>query len=585
MAALWIDAFVIYSLTRLFIVLLSFSGSGISFEALFVLTGAMYEMVMLSRFRQTAGKMLLNITVTSETGETARPGDLLLGVVFGKWGVTFALPVILGQLLAGNSWLPTVSAILVMIPTAIFCMVYFSFTKQAWYEAMAGLTLMHDASLRTSKAGFFWLMAAAIPGIGATGTEYLVTGRVQCRMAAFQNLSSPKPFEKFLLTQHTSPVDYVVGLFDKYDVVVLCERSHPEMTQWDFIYDVVRDPRFIHKAGHVFTEYGQVGMQDTLDRFMMTDSLGKPEVKQHILQLMHNMAVWPAWTNYNFYRYLERLYSLNQTLPPAERVRHHFTDGTIKWPEIRTVKDYKAYEKKILWNRDSIMAGTVLEEMKKLSETSAKPAKCLVIMNYRHAMDLTDRLPGVRRRNTYEFIKDGFGSRAANVLINTRCLVTLPIAGGVWDAAFEKTGNKPVGFDFRGSPFGHTRFDLFPFDILFQLLNRNNSPSANGWLRYCDVFTGFVFTHPVREQYFQTFIPGYFDGFGEEYVRRSFCLGDDYGKAAGIEMQSLKTDGPGEINKQVDFKVESAVELSFYGIAGIGLLVGSAAFVFRRRKF
>ena len=50
-------------------------------------------------------------------------------------------------------------------------------------------------------------------------------------------------------------------------------------------------------------------------------------------------------------------------------------------------------------------------------------------------------------------------------------------------------------------------------------------------------------------------------------------------------MQSLKTDGPGEINKQVDFKDESAVELSFYGIAGIGLLVGSAAFVFRRRKF
>ena len=133
-------------------------------------------------------------------------------------------------------------------------------------------------------------------------------------MAAFQNNNSTKPYVDFLKKQHTNPVDYVIGLYDKYDIVVLCERAHPEMTQWDFIYDIIRDPRFIHNVGHVFTEYGQVGMQDYLNKFMLTDSLSETEVHDHVIHIMRNMPVWPSWTNFNLYQYLTRLYYLNQKL-------------------------------------------------------------------------------------------------------------------------------------------------------------------------------------------------------------------------------------------------------------------------------
>ncbi|MEI6681136.1 MAG: RDD family protein [Bacteroidota bacterium] len=578
LAAFWIDAFVIYSLAKVVIVLLSLMAFRISFEAIFVITGAFYAVVMLSKYRQTTGKMLLKTGVASINDEPLHFRDILLRELFGKWGTTVLLPVLLGMILE-KSWLPTVSGLEIMVPVVLANFIYYLFAKRAWYEALAGMTVKRVEGPQTVKTGFLILIAAALLGIGTTTAEFLVKGRIPCRMAAFQNSASTKPYVRFLEKQNTAPVDYVMGLFEKYDVVVLCERAHPEMTQWDFIFDVVRDPRFIEKVGHVFTEYGQTGIQGDLDKFMMTDSLNDREVKANVLHLMRNLGVWPAWTNNNFNLYLARLYRLNQTLSPENRIQHHFTDGAVDWSAIRTVSDYKKYQKNIVWNRDSIMAGTVITGMKSIAETLGKPAKCLVIMNYRHGMDLTDRLPDVKRVNTFEFMKDSFGNRAANVLINTRFLISVPLAGGVWDAAFEQTGNRPVGFDFRGSPFGNSGFDLFPFN---NLLKPGNTPSSNGSLRYRDVFTGFVFTHPVKDQYLQSNIPGYFDGFETEYIRRMACLDPGYKPAAEEEMKDLRNRDADGIRRHLEFTIETIVELCFYGFAAIGLLIGLGVFPFRK---
>ena len=582
LAALWIDLFAIYSITKFLVVLLSVIAFRVSFETLFIFTGALYATLMLATQRQTIGKMLMQIIVTSKTNEPVHLRDILLREVFGKWGITVMAPVLLGMYLAGNKWIPTVAGILIMIPVIVFCILYYIFRKHAWYEDLAGLTVKRHRSAQKIRTGFYALLIVTATGVATTLTDFFISDRVPCRMAAFQSNNSTRPYVDFLKKQHTNPVDYVIGLFDKYDVVVLCERAHPEMTQWDFIYDIIRDPRFIHNAGHIFTEYGQVGMQDYLNKFMLTDSLSETEVHDHVIHIMRNMPAWPSWSNFNLYQYLTRLYSLNQKLPPENRVQHHFTDAPIDWASIKTNKDYKDYQEKCLWNRDEIMAKTIIEEMKRMSVSSVKPPKCLVIMNYRHAMDLTDRLPEINRVNTYEFLKDSFGDRAANVLINTRFIISVPIAGGVWDAAFEKTGNKPTGFNFQGSPFGTCYFDLFPFDVLFH--KKTNSPSSDGSLRYRDVFTGYVFTHPVQDQYFKFNPPGYYDGFEEEYIRRSGCLGDEYKKSAMLEIQSLKHESPGTIRKHTEFIVETMVELCFCCLAGVGLLIGLAAFLFRRRR-
>lgn len=577
-AAMWIDIFVIYSITKFIIALLSIIDFRISFGTLFIFIGAFYSTLMLSLKRQTIGKMLLQIIVTSKTNDSINIKNILLREVFGKWGMTILMPIILGQLVLGINWYPTIFDILIMIPIIILCVIFYLFTKKMWYEFLAGLTTSPSLLVNNTKLGFHSLLIIAILGISTSFLEYIIKDKLPCHMSAFQNLNSTKSYVNFLKKQKTSPVDYVIGLFDKYDIVVLCERAHPEMTQWDFIYDVIRNPKFINKVGNVFTEYGQVGMQDYINKFMATDSLDANEIHKRIIHIMHNMPVWPSWTNFNLYKYLDRLYHLNQTLLPENRIQHHFTDAAVDWSAIKTKNDYKNYQEKFIMVRDEIMAKTIIVEMNKLSKTSIKRPKCLVVMNYRHAMDLTDRLPDVKRVNTYEFLKDSFGNRAANVLINSSILTLVPIANGVWDAAFEKNGNKQLGFNFQGSPFGFSMFELYPINFF------RNVSKLNSSLRYRDVFTGFVFINPIKDQYWQEYTPDYFEGFKDEYIRRSACVYGANNEEISAEIDAIKLVPPNTIEKYIESKRETIIELIFYCFSGIGLLIGILAFIFRKRK-
>ena len=63
-------------------------------------------------------------------------------------------------------------------------------------------------------------------------------------------------YEDFLADQHLSAKEYILSLFEKYDIVILCERDHREITQYDLILDVISDERFRAEVGNVYTEIG-----------------------------------------------------------------------------------------------------------------------------------------------------------------------------------------------------------------------------------------------------------------------------------------------------------------------------------------
>ncbi len=59
--------------------------------------------------------------------------------------------------------------------------------------------------------------------------------------------------------QHAKdPVDYVFDLFQKYDIVEISERLHPEYTQYDLYSKIVGDPRFVERVGNIFTKRAQL---------------------------------------------------------------------------------------------------------------------------------------------------------------------------------------------------------------------------------------------------------------------------------------------------------------------------------------
>jgi hypothetical protein len=568
LAATWVDWFVIYALAAFLVEFTAVAGIRIAIEPLYVVVGAVYSTAMLTPWAQTIGKMLLGIAVTTKTGAEPSLRNVLLRESLGKWGIAFAVPAALGRLLVGQAWVPTVYDLLILLPVLLVLFVHYLVVKRTWYDWLGGTAVERVSCFRgRAKPAFVALMSAVVLVLGTKATEFAIQGWLPCRLSLYRSMHSTAPYVTFLKQEQAKPVDYVTGLFNRYDVVVLCERMHPEASQWDFIYELIRDPRFSEHVGHVFTEYGQVGMQSYLDAFMATDGLTPSEVHERVVHIMRHFPVWPTWTNTNVYTYLTRLYELNQSLPPAKRIHHHFTDAPVNWAEITTVEQYQAY-RRTLDDRDQQMAQTVITEMGRLAKSQSRSPKCLVVMNYRHAFDLTGRSPQARRGNTYEYLRDAFHERAANVLLGAYWLF-IPIAGGVWDTAFAEAGDPLVGFDFAGSPFGEDAFDLFPF-----------FPAAKGGLKYRDVFTGYVYAQPLDQQYLQEGVPGYYRGFEEEILRRGGLLSE--GRVSWYE-SNIKRERAGLVRLKSELVVrmhwvETCLDLCLLALNGIGVLIGVVSF-------
>lgn len=563
LVATWIDLFIIYAITVSLIELTAVIRVRISFEPLYITLGAIYGTMWLTYKGQTVGKMLLGIIVTTKLEKQPSLKDVLLREVLGKWGIAITVPIVIGRVLVGQAWVPTVYDGLVLLPWLLLLFFHYLITRRTWYDLLAGTVVKKSSGyLGFMRPVFLSLIGAAVLGLGTKVTEFTILGWLPCRLALFYSMRSSAPYTVFLKRGHAKPLDYIIGLFDRYDVVVLCERPHPEASQWDFIYELLRDQRFIDRIGHVFTEYGQVGMQSYLDDFMATDGLSTDEIHERVVHIMRNWAVWPIWTNTNFYTYLTRLYQLNQSLPHAKRIHHHFTDVSVNWHDLSD-EGYRAYRHSLI-NRDEQMARIVIEKMTRLAESSTStPPKCLVVMNYRHAFDLTGGSSEAQRRNTYEFLKVAFEDRTANVLLNTNILLFVPIAGGVWDTAFKETGNRPAGFDFEDSPFGYDPFDMFPF-----------FPGLKGRLKYREVFKGFVFTHPLDNQYLEHGIPGYYDGFEKEALRRAKFVSDDYYRGIETIITRKNKESIATKHELPNHLIQSLLELSMLTVTGMGMLVG-----------
>ena len=360
--------------------------------------------------------------------------------------------------------------------------------------------------------GYLTIAAALLVG-GAGCVSGAKDGRSICHPVVRQYDPAIEPYVSFLQTQSTGPVDYIMGLFKKYDIVILCERWHMEMTQYDMIYQLISDPRFIEEVGVIFTETGTVALQSDLDEFMEAHDLSPEEVARRAVHIMRNASsYWPFWEKRNFYDLLVKLHALNRELSKdSKRIRWYFTDIPCSWEG--GTKEGCVATRWLMFRRDLIEAECVIKERRRRL-AAGEPSKCLVIMNYRHAFGQHIRHKNGRGvKNTAAYIFEAFPGETANVLINTAIVTSAHmdlIHEGRWDAAFEALGNPDVGFDLDGSPFGTDSFDLYRVDL---------APETAA-LPYQDMFTGFVFYKPLRGFHMVFGAPGLIDESFLETVRQ-----------------------------------------------------------------
>jgi hypothetical protein len=328
-------------------------------------------------------------------------------------------------------------------------------------------------------------------------------------------------YVRFIGTQKQTPVEYILGLFGKYDIVVLCERAHPETTQYDMIFALVSDKRFQQQVGNIFTECGSITVRPAVEELLTNDNLSDEQAEQQLRAIYRNFNFQVIWEKTNSYDFLRRIRGLNRTLPKDSRVHIWPCDIESDWTKI-TKDNYRRIEQQ-LDQRDKIMADNAAAKFNEIQKSPGSQKKALVIMNYRHAFThLRLEQGGMTKdiENMTGFLMAACPGKVANVMINATGLIlggrdnpggATAIQDGKWDAAFAVAGNPSCGFDFKGSPFGRDHFDYFPIPVN---------------CTYQDVFTGFVFYKPLSEHRLSFGVAGLLDPeFTAELVRRCQITG------------------------------------------------------------
>lgn len=340
--------------------------------------------------------------------------------------------------------------------------------------------------------------------------------------------------------------DYIMGLYKEYDHVILCERMHPEMTQYDMIYNLATDDRFVDSVGVVFTEIGNVDARESyrelVNKTFDNDTLLEKDLASFLIN--ENQSVWLLWANTNWFNFLKKMYYFN-----------HGKDNKV---EIM-FSDRNWLDRTQLNVRDSIMSDNIIST---IEADSIK--KSLVIMNYRHALKT--------KGNVGYYLNRKYPGKVANVMINTPYAagVIMPVQDGRWDVASEQVRPVEYAFDFNGSPFGEDNFDFALF-------------SSKVGVKYKDMFTGIIFYKTKNEQFSS-------DGFNFMFEPDNTSAIDKRSKILPIEAHNPYKflQGGNRVRYGADYYGVFArvANILIIGVIFLSLLLGCAMsiYIYRRRK-
>ena len=323
----------------------------------------------------------------------------------------------------------------------------------------------------------------------------------------------------FIQSQKLSAKDYILSLFDKFDIVVFCERVHDELTQYELLTDLFSDSRFYNQVGNIFMEIGGSNYDDEINNYLLSKNLSPEQSNKKALEIQRNSSWYPLWERYNYHYLLTSLYQINNPLPEQKKIKLHPTDIAIRWSEITTAGDViaKIVNPSVQDGRDSVMGNNIVSYITKNDASASKRKKYFIILNSAHATKGVYTIYNTPTKSAASYVFEKFGDRAANVLVNFGSLLNmtttsslpepLPILRGKLDAAFELLGIDDKGFDIKGSPLENQRFE--------------NMTMLDSSVTNEKVFTGFVFYKSFPRQEEVNGVPGLVDEtFKPELIRR-----------------------------------------------------------------
>ncbi|PXX97072.1 hypothetical protein DF185_18800 [Marinifilum breve] len=326
-------------------------------------------------------------------------------------------------------------------------------------------------------------------------------------------INAQNPYVDFLKQNGSSPIDYMETLFQKKDLVMICERDHREITQYDLLYDIVSQDWFSEEVGNIIFESPSVSIQSELDDLLLANDLSDAQIEAKTKHIYQYLSFDVLWEKTNFYSFIMRVAQLNRDRSLEKKIRIIGADMKFSWKNIKTKEDYQDF-KETLNDRDRAMAKNISNWY-----LSHKNSKALIIMNYRHAYGNIYWKKNRKTDNVGRYLKEEFPDELTNVFLNSYANRRYSIKGKFhahkkWDLAFEANDNKPVAFALKDSPFGNDRFDDYPYIRIK--------------LKWNEVFDHFIFYNPLSEHMISWGMDNIIDPeFRKELERRYLIIGKE----------------------------------------------------------
>ena len=358
--ATFIDLSAIYCFALIFQILIyqfSFIPFGIIFITVFIFY---YTLSYYYTNGFTPSKYLAGIRIVPKDSKKLQlPTILLREVVFKGIILTIILNYYVKSILPFN---PIFRTLLFLGIILIISLLLLIFSRQNWWESFSKtktIKIENREKKWVLKSNLFLLVLFALTIF--TVLFPFIAGNKNIKedfLISYPKTKEVRQYANYIKNNSYKPVDYIFELFKKYDIVVLSERLHPEYTQYELIFDIIKDKRFVAEVGNIFTECGSVSYQDSLDKYLLTDFESDKMLDKATAYLQRSSnAVWPLWNNTNLFDLFKNVNKLNCATQDSSKIKWYFTDLPINWETATHQTFIKNFTNP---QRDSLMADKVI---------------------------------------------------------------------------------------------------------------------------------------------------------------------------------------------------------------------------------
>ena len=303
------------------------------------------------------------------------------------------------------------------------------------------------------------------------------------------------------------PEEYLMRLFDQYDILFLVEREHPDCLQWDFFTRFILSEAFAEKIGSVSIETADRDMQPAIDTFLNSDYPSDTAREKAAAHIIRECSGWPTWYEKSLFDFFVQTNLFNRSHDSLHQIRICACDMDNAWDRLDTeqlsIND-------LMDIRDSIMGNNVVKYYQEQTARNPAKNKMLAIFNDPHCYRNT--LP--RYKSTIDHVDAAFPHRvgvcnlpSATYYINGWVSAISPEA--LWYSAAREVGDC-FAIPVKGSILENKH------------LKKNLSPRLWGKRTLQEQFDGILFIgHPTQYVLNEDGYPYQFDPeFEQECLRR-----------------------------------------------------------------